>query len=180
METVGHDWSNESGVWKRGGGAMPGQYHFTPRLVLAVVAMVLLFVPWSTASARLLQSPVVTANVEAIEPVPVTDMVAEPAAAACCPQPCILYRHHGRCRKVCCTCAPPVQTVLLVKDPRRCDCCPIEIPVCIPVCCTGAACVTSQRGLFGRPVVTYGFSSGFRIRIVLRLRGDVVVHTYAN
>ena len=49
---------------------------------------------------------------------------------------------------------PPARAVLQVKDPC-CGRCPVEIPVCIPVCCTDAPKVRCRCGLLGRGYVTY-------------------------
>jgi hypothetical protein len=96
-----------------------------------------------------------------------------PAAAPVCSvyQPCVIYKHCGRC---CCDCSPPVKQVLLVKDP--CDCCCVaEIPVCLPACCK-EACVSSKCGLRGRRgVVTYEYDCGVCVTFTFRRCGDVVV-----
>lgn len=102
------------------------------------------------------------------------------ALTICCEKPCIVYRHHGRCRKACCTCDPPIQTVLLVKNPADCRCCYVEVPVCIPACCTQPPCVDSRCGLFGRGIVDYEYCCGFRIRVIFRRCGDVVVHYFGS
>ena len=57
-----------------------------------------------------------------VQPAVVAEPVAAPPAMVvgaavelCCPKPCIQYRHHRRRLKACCTCDPPIETVLLVK-----------------------------------------------------------------
>jgi len=94
-------------------------------------------------------------------------------APPCCPAPCIIYRHLGP--SVCCGCAAPVPTVLNVVDP--CTCCPLEIPVCLPACCTGTPVVCSRPGLFASSVVTYDWCCGFNVTIRFRRSGEVVVVT---
>jgi len=110
-----------------------------------------------------------------------TEYLADPrpsaAVESCCPPRCISYRyHHGK--KACCGCEPPVQTVLSVKEP--CCCCPVEVPVCLPACCMGCPKVHSRCGHLGRSVVTYKWCCGYKVRIVFRRCGDVVVHYYGK
>ena len=94
-------------------------------------------------------------------------------AAPCCPAPCITYRHHGP--KICCGCAPSVQTVLVVNDP--CTCCPVQIPVCLPSCCTGEPTVCCHKGFLGRDVVSYEWCCGFSVDVRFLRSGDIVVVT---
>jgi hypothetical protein len=94
-------------------------------------------------------------------------------AAPCCPTPCITYRHHGP--KLCCGCAPSVETVLTVNDP--CTCCPVQIPVCLPACCSGEPTVCCGRGLLGRTVVSYDWCCGFSVTVRFLHSGDIVVVT---
>lgn len=101
------------------------------------------------------------------------------AAPACCPLPCISYKHHRPCKKICCTCAPPVQTVLLVKDPCVCGCY-IQVPVCLPACCTGTPEVCCHKGFLGRDVVEYNWCCGYRIKMVFDRRGDLTVHSFGS
>lgn len=94
-------------------------------------------------------------------------------AAPCCPAPCITYRHRGP--KICCGCAPSVQTVLVVNDP--CTCCPVQIPVCLPSCCTGEPTVCCHTGFLGRDVVSYEWCCGFSVDVRFLRSGDIVVVT---
>lgn len=95
-------------------------------------------------------------------------------AAPCCPTPCITYRHRGP--KICCGCEPSVKTVLTVNDP--CTCCPVQICVCLPSCCTGEPTVCCHRGLLGRDVVTYQWCCGFSVDVRFLRSGDIVVVTH--
>jgi len=72
----------------------------------------------------------------------------------------------------------PVDSVLLVEDPLKCDCL-VAIPVCLPVHCTGKPIVRSRVGLLGRGNVTYVYSNGYRLKIVFEKCGDVTVHTFS-
>lgn len=111
------------------------------------------------------------------EPEAAATAVVEPASICCAPQYCISYRPHHVRRSVCCDgCVEPVQTILHVQDP--CTCCPIEVPVCVPGCCTDAPCVTTRRGLFGRTVTEYCWCCGFRVKIIMTRGHDIIVYTY--
>jgi hypothetical protein len=90
----------------------------------------------------------------------------------CCYTPCISYRER-HCRKCCCV--DTAHAVLKVADP--CCCCYLEVPVCVPVC-NEAPCVTSRCGLFGRGIVSYTWSCGYRIDMVITKHGDVRVTTF--
>jgi len=92
-------------------------------------------------------------------------------APAC--QPYIDYRTHRSARKMLrCTGEKPV--VAMVKNPL--DCCDYEVPLCIPYCCEGTPCVTSECGLLGRGSVEYCWDCGFTATVVFRARGDIMVH----
>jgi hypothetical protein len=80
-------------------------------------------------------------------------------------------------RKACYdVCAGTTTIVLTVKD--AC-CCAVEVPVCVPVCCTDAPCVDSRCGIFGRSIVEYSWNCGYRVQIVLTKHGNVRV-TYIH
>lgn len=102
----------------------------------------------------------------------------ESGVPKCCDERCVSYRHHGRLRKTCCGCEPPIQAVLQVVDP--CCCCSIDVPVCLPACCTGPPEVCNRKGLFKRDVVEYSWCCGYRIRIVFDRCGDLTVHSYGS
>ena len=105
-------------------------------------------------------------------------VTAKAATAAGVCQPCIRYRHHRGCN-TCCECQPPLNVLLEVKDPGCCGCA-VEVPVCIPSCCTGAPCVSSRCGLLGRGIVEYCWDCGYRVRVVFDRHGDLTVHTYGS
>ena len=106
-------------------------------------------------------------------------LTPEPIAAAapegaCCPKPCITYRHCGP--KLCCgPCQPPKSIVLKVKDP--CTCCEVEVPVCMPACCEGEPVVCSGKGFLCRDIVEYEWCCGFSVRVAFKKCGDLVVTT---
>ena len=93
----------------------------------------------------------------------------------CCPR-CISYKHHWTLRKTCCCCETK-EVVLQVYDP--CCCCCIDVPVCVPACCCNP-CASSRGGLLVRGVTTYCFDCGYKVRIVMGPRGNLVVHTYGR
>ena len=99
-------------------------------------------------------------------------------ATPCCCTPCIEYRHHGR-PICCCDCNTPatIHAVLQVRNPRTC--CMMEIPVCLPGCCTDQPCVSGHCGALGRGVMRFRYCCGVRITVVFRACGDIIV-TYLH
>lgn len=89
----------------------------------------------------------------------------------------VCYKRHILGPKCKC-CLPPVNVVLQVKEP--CGCCLIDVPVCIPACCTGAPEVHCRRGVFGRHVVTYDWCCGYHLKIVMTKHGDLIVHYFGQ
>lgn len=87
--------------------------------------------------------------------------------SCCCPAPCIKYRHHGH-HKVCCGCAPSYETVLCATNPKTC--CPVNIPVCVPGCCTGAPSMSCHHN-----TVRYQWCCGYKVTVRFKHNGDVVV-----
>jgi hypothetical protein len=91
---------------------------------------------------------------------------APPAAAAPAPEaipaPCCV----PDCKPCC---QPKIEVILQVKDP--CTCCIIEVPVCIPACCTGNPTVCCRSGFLGRHIVTYSWCCGVSVDIVFKRNG---------
>ncbi len=77
----------------------------------------------------------------------------------------------------CCQpCPPPPQKVCLtVVDP--CTCCKYSVEACVPACCAGETpcLVTWRHGIFGRKVLTYKFSCGHCVEVVITAFGQAVV-----
>jgi hypothetical protein len=73
-------------------------------------------------------------------------------------------------------CQAQVAMTMVADNPADCVACPVEVPLCIPCCCTDAPTVTSRCGLLGRGIVEYCWSCGFTATVVFRASGDVVVH----
>ncbi|WDI40388.1 hypothetical protein [Bremerella sp. P1] len=96
----------------------------------------------------------------------------------CCYEPCFHYKTHKLfVKKACpCSCCPPVEAVLQVVDPR-CNCF-VDVPVCLPSCCTGVPTIDSRCGLFHRGIVEYEWCCGFKIKMVFKQCGHVDVHYY--
>ena len=87
------------------------------------------------------------------------------------------YKHHHTIRRTCCGCCPPQKILLDVLDP----CCkPVAIPVPVPGCCQGDPHVSTGRDILGRFSYTYRWRSGYKVDVVFRPRGDVVVHTWGR
>ena len=118
---------------------------------------------------------------EALQPMPLS--AVQKGEITCCPSPgcgCpqqrrVEYRNHCRLRKGAYACAPPMQIVLAVPDGRCCQCA-VEVPVCIPACCTDAPQVEARRGLLGRTRVLYRWCCGFEVEVVFCHDGDLIVH----
>ena len=88
------------------------------------------------------------------------------------------WNHRVHSHRAVSPCAPMVQSVLLVQAPECCHC-TIEVPVCIPACCTDEPPeVVARRGLLGRTYLAYRWPSGVTIKVVIRCDGDVMVHYY--
>ncbi len=109
-----------------------------------------------------------------VESIVAEPIVAEPIDPCHIVKPVVHYRVRGHCPP-CCESAPPIETTMLVKDPASCDCY-AEIPVCLPCCCVGEASICNRDGILGRSWVDYEWDCGFKISVLFRARGDVVVH----
>ena len=93
-----------------------------------------------------------------------------------CKEPrCIAYKSHRflRCKWDCCA----TQKVVL-QVPDHCCCCLVEVPVCIPACCSGAPTVCAHDGCLGRDVVEYSWCCGYHLKVVFDRCGNVTVHSY--
>jgi hypothetical protein len=88
----------------------------------------------------------------------------------------VRYVQHHPHKRNCCGCQTSYKTTLTVYDP--CNCCMIEVPVCLPGCCTDTPSVGGRGGLFGQGITNYYWRCGFNIRVVVSKRGDVTVHYY--
>ena len=88
----------------------------------------------------------------------------------------VRYVQHCPHRKTCCGCGSSYQTILTVIDPVTC--CPIDVPVCLPTCCTGQPASSGRKGLLVRGVTSYSWCCGYTVRIVVGHHGNVVVHYY--
>jgi hypothetical protein len=111
-------------------------------------------------------------------PMPVGQRAASVCDVACgCPQPRrIEYRDHRRPpRKGEGLCVSPIHMALLVPNPLGCQCA-VEIPVCVPACCSDAPQVEARRGLLGRTRLRYRWCCGFEIEVVICGNGDWIVH----
>ncbi len=145
---------------------------------LAALAACAVMIAWvSQAGAQEEGSVMVTPT-----PVAESDAPAMPAPEAAAPvaeaanviQPCIDYRTHRSARRML-RCNPQVKVVMVAQNPA--DCCLYEVPLCIPCCCEGEPCVTSECGLFGRGVVTYCWPCcGFEAKVVFKDCHEVKVH----
>ena len=90
----------------------------------------------------------------------------------------IAYKHHHLRGPKCKSCLPPIQMVLQVKDP--CTCCLVDVPVCVPACCSDVPDVSCRRGLLGRTIVSYQWCCGFHLNVVFDRFGCVTVHYFGG
>ena len=94
----------------------------------------------------------------------------------CCPTPCVTYVHCGP--KLCCGCEPGKPITMTVKDP--CTGCETEIQVCLPACCEGEPTMCCGTGLFCRDVINYEWCCGFRVKVIFKHCGDLIVKTWGR
>lgn len=113
-----------------------------------------------------------------VAPIPAGEAPIIVSSCEKCDDRCIKYKHHITLRKTGSKCVEPIKTILVVKDP--CNCCEVEIPVCLPGCCTGEPKLCSHPGILGRNIVEYEWCCGFRVKIVFDRCGDITVHTYGR
>ena len=90
----------------------------------------------------------------------------------CSYQPCIKYVDKTHCCN-CCSDAVKIETVLQVKDP--CTCCLVDVPVCLPACCSGAPCVDTKCGALDNSKTFYTWPSGYEVKVVANKRGVITV-----
>lgn len=117
----------------------------------------LLPMPSGEASVLVTSQPAVVAS----QPVSVG-----PAYPICCDRD-IVYRH---LRPRLEPCGPRYDLNLLVKDPW--ECCYLQVPLCLPCCCTGEPEVCHK----GKAVVEYTWCCGYKVRLILTRHGRVIVH----
>ena len=115
-------------------------------------------------------------------PASAASAAAKSAGGACCvptelcKEPrCISYKSHRFLR---CKWDPCNTQKVVLQVPDYCCCCLVEVPVCIPACCSGAPTVCSHGGHFGRDVVEYSWCCGYHLKVVFDRCGNVVVHSY--
>lgn len=87
--------------------------------------------------------------------------------APCSCERCIIYKH---LRPRCEPCGPRYETVLFAKDP--CTCCDVQVPVCLPTCCTGEPQICCK----GLRVTEYTWCTGYKVRVIVAGNGKVIVH----
>lgn len=116
-----------------------------------------------------------------VQPASANSAALKSAGACCtpteiCKEPrCIAYKSHRflRCKWDCCN----TQKVVL-QVPDYCCCCLVEVPVCIPACCSGEPTVCTHCGHFGRSVVEYSWCCGYHLKVIFDRCGNVTVHSY--
>jgi hypothetical protein len=91
--------------------------------------------------------------------------------------PNISYKHHRTLRKTG-SGGGDITMILDVKNPTCCTI--VQIPVCVPCCCTDVPKVSAHCGLFGRGIAVYEWCCGYKVKVVFDKCGDVVVHSYGR
>lgn len=90
----------------------------------------------------------------------------------CC-DPCITYHRLGL-RRVCCDpCLEPIKQVLTFCHPATG--CHVEVPICVPGCCSDCPEVCERCTLFGCGAKTYRWCCGFSATIRFAANGDIRV-----
>lgn len=153
-------------------------FHRVASVCRVFVPAVLLVLTFSLAAEarvarRAAQPAPPTQPLAAARVAPAGVVAAHRAPAICCPRN-ICYRHHPGCG-----CYDPcrkMDMILQVKDP--CACCLVEVPVCIPACCTTSPTVCNYKGFLRRQVVEYSWACGFKLKVVFDRCGDITVHYY--
>ncbi len=142
------------------------------RVLLAVLGLAAIVVLAHTLPAEARVDSPVRAKLVCLKTAKLDDCCAP--KVDCCPEPCIRYHHCGP--KLCCGCDPPTEITLKVKNP--CTGCEVDVPICLPACCKGEPTVCCGTGLFCRDVVDYEWCCGFRVKVVFRHCGDLLVKTW--
>lgn len=140
---------------------------FPMLMLFTALAAGMMLLTASPADARLLKASAAAAHG------PSCGCEAPSCGPQCSYNPCIEYRHVHRWKKACCG-SGTMNMVLTVEDPTKCGCA-VEVPVCVPCCCTSEPCVKSRCGLLGRGVVTYEWCCGYKLTVTFKKCGDVVV-----
>ena len=89
----------------------------------------------------------------------------------------VRVKHHRTLRKTCCGSCVARTVILDVQGPNHRA---VAFPVPIPGCCAGDPVVAKDRDILGRFSYTYRWPSDYKIDVVFRVRGDIVVHTWGR
>ena len=103
------------------------------------------------------------------------DVVSHAVVHCCddCGDVNICYRHIGF-RKTCCDpCLEPIKTTLTVCHP--CTGCEIEVPVCLPGCCTGDPTSCDRSTLIGAGLTRFEWCCGYSVVVRYKRCGDITV-----
>lgn len=109
------------------------------------------------------------------EPLPGPAPIVQPVRF---PKYCISYRNHPLLGPRTGSCGT-IKVALEVPDPACCKYL-VEVPVCIPACCTDVPKMHSRCGVLGRRIVVYDWCCGYKVRVVFNRCNDVVVHSYGR
>lgn len=121
--------------------------------------------------------PVMESTYESYAPIYSPAPAAYSRGGHCCEQPRVIYRNHPILAMLMHKCKAGQAGQVVVQVPT--GCCPTEVALCVPLCCTTCPPeVSKSRDLLGRCVFQYCWPCGTKINIVQRYTGDLVVHSY--
>lgn len=116
-------------------------------------------------------------NYEAYSPIYAPVPAYHAAHGKCCEKPKVIYRNHPILALLLHKCKTGQAGPVVVEVPT--GCCPTEVTLCLPICCTTCPPeMTKARDLLGRCVYQYCWPCGTKVNIVQRYTGDLVVHSY--
>jgi hypothetical protein len=150
--------------------------HHAFRVLSALLALSVIVAVSQPASAAIVRNKAAAKATATTQPANCASPCDVAVPPKCCYKPCITY-HEAGCRSKCCASGPKIQMILRVQDPK--SCCTVDVPVCVPACCTGTPCVSTRCALFCRGVVWYDWDCGFSVKVVFKHSGDLAV-TYVN
>ena len=97
--------------------------------------------------------------------------------AICCKKPKVVYMNHPVLAMLMHKCRTGQAAKVYVQVPG--GCCPVDVSVCVPICCVGQVPHLSQsKDLLGRCIYTFCWPCGTKVCIVKRHSGTLVVHSY--
>lgn len=105
----------------------------------------------------------------------VYDPVVVPAAQPCLPIHVVRDHYSFSAKRMVRSYGPPIHQTLCVENPA--NGCLYAVHVCVPQCCVGpAVCCGKRVGLLGRSYVLYQWPCGYKVEVVFRKHGGVILN----